>query len=72
MALSPTKTALEIFFDACNKQDLVTVRALISLGADVNWVDGDVESGLHSAVRGNCDGVLDVLLGQPGPGLTSI
>ena len=62
MSLSPTLTVKELLLFSCVRDDLDSVRALLRLGADVNWRDGQDVAGLHLATSNNSEEMLDLLL----------
>jgi len=66
LSLSPDLPTKDLFLKACKKGNLELARVLLANGADVNWKDGNLWSGLHIAAwKGNGD-LLDLLLAQPG------
>ena len=61
-----TESVKELFFEACNDNDLSEVQDMFNLGADVNWKDANGWAGLHLAAAENYRGLLELLLSQTG------
>ena len=67
MSLSWESPIGEVFVSACERNDLNTVRTLLTIGADVNWKrDSNGMSGLFFAALKNYGELLELLLAQTG------
>ena len=59
-------TVKELFFEACDYNNLSDAEDALTLGADVNWRDARGWAGLHIAAAENYRSLLELLLAQSG------